>query len=176
MKQLLALLLLLPLLCSAQEKLFYSGIITTDSTLKKDDLFISARAWYNKTFNSSKDVIQIIDKETGDISGKGTFKYASNVFRGNDKTAGYINFSISIFVKEGKYKYEFSDFIHESINNYDSFGIITTEIDYPRHLSGNIKSWENNVWKDIKAQIEANTTLLIETLKESMTKKVNSNW
>ena len=166
----------------AQEKLSYNGKVQVDSNLKKNDLFNNARTWFNNSFNNSKNVIQIIDKETGEISAKGSIKYTSNVVLSSAVTSGYINFSVSIFVKDGKYKYEFTNFTHEGTpgvkynNSGISFGLITTHIECPKDIPGSWQGWRNKVWDDIKSQINDNIIPLISSLKQTMITKANSNW
>src|SRR6266542_1007820 len=89
----------------------YSEIVNVDSTTK-DQLFQNARQWYNEIFVSSKEVLQIVDKETGELSGKGLLKsYYDYRVMGKRKYDCYYKFSIDIKVKDGKYKYTFSNFI-----------------------------------------------------------------
>ncbi len=178
MKKTSLLLFCILIYCSAfgqDNKLIYTEVITVDSSLKQNDLFGSARAWFNKYFVSSKEVLQIQDKESGELSGKGIIKYSSRIFLGSASTAGTIRFTINVFVKDGKYKYEFTDFIHTA--SPSSFGLITKEYD-PNFKCANTsgKGWQVKVYNDIKDQIDENVKPLISSLKEAMTKKVNSDW
>ncbi|TSD62299.1 DUF4468 domain-containing protein [Inquilinus sp. KBS0705] len=52
------------------ESVVYEGIVETPGALQKD-LFKNAKQWFVDYFNSSKDVIQNEDKESGRIIGKG---------------------------------------------------------------------------------------------------------
>ena len=54
-------------------KINYSEVVNVDS-VKKEELYNRAKHWLVETFNSAKDVIQIDDKENGEIVGKGYFK------------------------------------------------------------------------------------------------------
>ena len=57
------------------------------------------------------------DKESGKIVGKALIP-VSYKFMGGQQPGGYINYTISIYLKNGKYKYEVTDFYHsgESVN------------------------------------------------------------
>jgi len=74
-----------------------------DASGSKEELFVRAHEWLAKTFVSSKEVLQLVDKQAGKLIGKGVFKVGYD----------YVNFTISIDVKDGKYRCVFSDFIHE---------------------------------------------------------------
>ncbi|MCK9613015.1 MAG: DUF4468 domain-containing protein [Bacteroidales bacterium] len=168
---------------SGPKKLIYTEVVKVDSSLKKDDLFISGRAWFNNTFNSSKNVLQTQDKESGEFVGKGTFSYISAIKLMRVCTSGYIKFTINLWVKDGRYKYEFTDFVHEGTyaQGHDpvNFGLITdaTYIDIDCwDCWGN--KWENEVWNDIKYSINSKVKSLINDLKSSMSKKneINNDW
>ena len=90
----------------------FSGVVKVDG-VTKDQLFQNGRQWYNKEFVSSKAVLQIVDKETGELSGKGILKsyYDFKMLGTVKKYDCYFRVSIDIKVKDGKYKYSFTEFV-----------------------------------------------------------------
>ena len=87
----------------------YSEIVSTDTLLKRNDLFINSKKFFVDVYKSGKDVIQMEDKEAGIIIGKGYFSViwkASFLFSYDIQ----IWHTIKISVKDGKYKYEIYDF------------------------------------------------------------------
>ena len=56
-----------------------------------------AKKWFVDNYKSAKDVIQLDDKENGEITGTGNFKISYYTRK------PYISHTISIFVKEGRY-------------------------------------------------------------------------
>jgi uncharacterized protein with TBP-like fold DUF4468 len=161
----------------------YSEVIKIDTTLSSNELYLRARAWFAESYRSAQDVIQMDDKENGKIIGKGNIKYTSRIFAGSGGTKGWIRYTISIQVKNGRYKYEISDFYHEGnpLNSGDqlSFGLITNEIECPYKIGMWMsKGWRNKVWNDIKQTIDTNIRSLIESLKLSMGKtiKKDADW
>ena len=99
---------------------------------------------------------------------------------GSDLTIGYIKYTIKIFVKDGRYKYEISNFIHKSTyyTNPSSMGLITVDefpLIKPRNLTKNVS---NKIWLDIKNQINNNISNLILGLKLDMLKETETkiNW
>lgn len=93
----------------------YSNVIQVDS-VSKDQLYARAKRWFVKTYKSANDVIQLDDKENGEIIGKGNFKisyYAREPI---------INHTISILVKDGRFKYIITDLVYSDIQG-DKFPI-----------------------------------------------------
>lgn len=181
---LIAITFLMAGMCSGQNALTYTDVVVVDSSITQDQLFNNARSWFNTAFKNSKEVIQIIDKSTGEISGKGVIPYSSSVFVGSAVTNGNINFSVSVFVKNGKYKYEFSNFSHEGSrvrtdygwSGPSSFGLITNSDICTYQISGSTQKWKDKVWNDIKSQINSYIIPVIDELKITMTNKKISDW
>ena len=103
-------------------KIMYTGVVDVDSTKTKSELYSSVREWFAKTYNSSTKVIQMDDKENGKIIGKALFQVYHKAMK-KDHPSGYINYTISVFVKDGKYKYEVTNFYHTGNGgNISDFG------------------------------------------------------
>jgi len=80
----------------------------------KNDIYVKAYEWMAKNYTSAKDVIQMHDKEAGKIIAKAVIAVpgAQNGYGmslGND----YVHYTISIEVKENRYRCIISDFYHE---------------------------------------------------------------
>ena len=79
--------------------------------VSKDDLYDRAKKWIQSEYGISTDVLQLDDKEAGDIVARGAFEYFQNhgaLFGWNCK----ITYIVSIAVKDGKYRCEITDFYH----------------------------------------------------------------
>jgi hypothetical protein len=177
----ISLLLFLSLSIKAQKPLTFEDVVTIDSTLMQESLYNRGHNWVVSIFKNPQKVIQLDDKQGGQIICKGNFAYNQKKFiwGGSETTKGYINFTIKLFFKNGRYKYVFTDFIHEPINDGNSFGVITTEEEYPGKMSLTSKSWRKWIWDDIKEQIDLNVKIFEASLLEEMNKKSeleNNNW
>ena len=106
-------------LCFGQDKLLgilplqdgkvnYVGVVNVDST-SKDELYNRAKRWFVDKYNSGKDVIQLDDKENGEVIGKGFF---SEIWRVNWAFSQSINVwnTVKIQVKDNKFRYEITNF------------------------------------------------------------------
>jgi len=168
---------------STDSTLSYSKVEYVDSTLKSSELFTRAREWFALTFRSSNDVIQLEDKQNGKLIGKGAFKYTSRILYGSEGTKGWVYYTLTIQVKDGRYKFDLTNFIHEGNPNNTggalSFNLITTSDECPYDFAMSSKSWKNKVWKDIKQDIQTNSETIISSLKIAMSKpspKVADEW
>jgi hypothetical protein len=93
--------------------LFYQWVIHVDST-SKQELFNRGRMWAVDYFNSAKDVLQIKDEKTGQITGKGLFTLASTKYSG--PMINTVKFTFNIQYKDGRYRVQFYDFLITSLN------------------------------------------------------------
>lgn len=163
----------------SQNSLKFEGVINVDST-SKEVLFERARTWFSQTFTNEKEVISISDKESGEVSGNGSFRYVHTKFYiGCVCVDGFVKFKVSIYVKDGKYRYIFSTFEHTGsmfeANTPIDFGTLTdaNESPVPSRGGKNKKAWE-----DIKGMTNKQMDSLIQLLKETMAKptKNQENW
>ena len=166
------------IICYSQEnkdeRLTYADVTKLDSSILATDLYVRARAWFAEKYVSANDVIQMEDKENGLIIGKGKIKYTSDIFYGSEGTKGSIQYTIKVSVRQGRYRYEVTDFIHEG-NPFNSagqfsFGLITNSETCPYDFKFGSQKWSDKVWADIKKTIESNTPRHIESLKKDMSK------
>lgn len=147
----------------------YSGVVQVDSiskdTTKKDELYKRAKRWFIDTYNSAKDVIQLDDKENGEIIAKGFFEVSRQV--GFLLTTQTFNIwqTFKIQVKDGRYKYEITDFRIKSI---------TGEMDQPleKWMSGSEVEYN----KKYCVLIDTHVKELITSLEKFMNTKPKDDW
>lgn len=151
-------------------KVTYSGVVQVDN-MNKDELYKMTRRWFIDTYKSAKDVIQLDDKENGEVIGKGffetiwqvTFYYKMNI---------NIWQTIKIQVKDNKYKYEITDFnvkYHSSASQYTS----GSNIDMPLELWNKGRD-DNNKKTYTKIDLEVNS--IITSLEKYIKSKPKDDW
>ena len=154
---------------SITNKITYSEIIYLDNSSNKQDLFLRAREWFAKTFNSSNNVIQMQDKEDGILIGKGSMEVFLKAL-GMTSGGNYFNFTISMHFKDGRYKYEITDFTYSNASNlkntFAEYLYNAKEDDYPRLTK------KANI--EVFNQLEMQVDLIISDLKIAM-KKPSAN-
>ncbi|MCQ9638653.1 DUF4468 domain-containing protein [Chryseobacterium sp. WG14] len=159
------------------QELKYEEVVSVDSTITKQELYNRARSWIGLNFNKKTSSIDIDDKNQGEISVSGVIDYRNkkNYF-GSGCVEGPIKLALSIFLKDGKYKYSFHSFNHKGSGGYGcrktDYGVITTSEKAPQ------PSWgepNDKAWKDIKSFIVENIQLNISDLKSFMNKPHESS-
>ncbi len=151
---------------NGQEKLFdilpiqngiviYSNVIQVDG-VNKNELYLRAKKWFVMTYNSANDVIQLDDLENGNIIAKGNFKIAYY------SREPFIDHTISISVRDGRFKYEIKSLIY-SDKQGDEFEIEN----FPKAWAGKKKLYE---------AINRDINLMIESLIKGMKSEVDEDW
>jgi len=155
----------------AQEPLEYTDVVyLKDSTISKNDIYNSTSEWFVKDFSSAKDVIQLNDKETGKIIAKGAYHISPTLMIGEC----WVNFTLTIMMKDGRFKYSFTDLYHTSAHgkSYDGGDINQEKAD----CSGMYMT--KKAWRQIKEITEVSCynsiTRLTETIENNF--KQNEEW
>lgn len=167
---------------SDTKKITYTEVVLVDSSTTKQELYSKAREWFAKTYVSSTNVLQMEDKENGKLIGKALMEVSFKTILGTNFPGGFINYTISIYLKDGKYKYEFTNFHHTGTIAYNGQkvpdgGDCESIILKKKGLTGN--SYKNT-YQSFFIQMDENIKVLIESLKSAMVKnskqKINDNW
>jgi hypothetical protein len=142
-------------------KIVYTEVVNIDST-SRSELYLRAKTWFVHNFNSANNVIQLDDKESGKLIGNALFDVRLSLM--SKQNAGFVRFLVEIQVKDGRYKYTFTDFWHEAG---------TTDIATPGDLTlkepgGGIMSMGIKNWNGIKSQTISTVTSMILSLKLAM--------
>lgn len=180
MKQLSFLLLFFLASCSSSkvtsngQPFRQTNTVEVDPATNSDELYIRARRWFVDEFKSAKDVLQVQDKQSGELIGKGTFPIALSY-----ATSGYVFFTVSVFVKDGNYKYEFKNYTHkgEPFKYHPdgiSYGLITTDEKCPYRINGILKGINNKNWKKLQEFVEKEANEMAISLNNAM--KKSSGW
>lgn len=155
---------------SSTGQVTYTAVVTVDSTLTADILYTNAKEWAAKYFKSAQHVIQMDDKETGTLILKGNFKTGTNC-RAVIGPTDYINFTLSIYTKNGRYKYILTDLI---VNTTLQSGDLRN---YP--IDGTDKKPKSVMpkkWRDTLGIAHTMSEDLVNSLKSGIIAKRNDNW
>jgi Ca2+-binding EF-hand superfamily protein len=99
---------LLDVLPMKDGKVYYEEVVTIDSA-SKNELYNRAKMGIVSMYKSAKDVIQLDDKETGEIIAKGNFQATwTQAFMVTQST--YVSHTLTVFVKDNKAKIVLTDF------------------------------------------------------------------
>lgn len=173
MKKIFTLLSLLVSLNSFSQKdtvFTYTNVIMVDNA-KQNDLFSNARNWVDNNFKNSKAVISFNDKEGGELAGKGIMDLMIGYMgRNKNQVPVSVQFQFNIRVKNGKYKYEFTNFeVIHFWGGQNSLGILRSEQGNQKFAG--TKKWNEIAYEETKEQASLQTKLLIASLEDEMRKK-----
>lgn len=170
----------------AQTTFNKSEVVEVDSTIKAKQLYDAAQIWFVENFKSANAVIQIEDKEAGKIVGKGFFESHGDLGpMQHEYYMGDVYFILKVFVKDGRYKYELSDFTHDyrHFGNYKYYNAIGS-FDYSQSVPENAfhapmsgQNLRQKAWTVFMQDVQKNIDTLITSLKASMkTAKKGDDW
>lgn len=149
-------------------RVVFTEIITLDS-VSAENLYNRARLFVSNHYRSSKTVTDLSDEKSTTIIIKAHITTHFKAWAGGEFPAGGFNYTLKIYCKENRYKYETSNFIHtgeyDNVNR-SSGGAI--ENDKPDCGSMFITKKQ---WNYIKQDCIVNITKLIEDLKVAMSNK-----
>jgi hypothetical protein len=148
-----------------------SEIVLLDSTQTSQVLFNKAQKFIALNFKNSQRVVQLSDRISGTIICKGTMScFAEKGIFGPIKT-GYMNYTITVMVKNGKYKLDvnqigyspnFADCLNSSV-----YPILSTKA--PCGL------WKAD-WEYIKENYQLEMESFMKYFKSEMAKPVSDDW
>lgn len=166
---------------NSTHKVSYSEVVLVeDSAANKQNLFSRAREWFAKAYKSSTNVVQMEDKESGKIVGKAVMKAYSYAGSEIFSDYGYFHYTISIYVKDGRYKYEITDIYHAGDGQLIRVG--TTYVDKVSDwgtcedmLSVSKKRLQKQFYKNL-TEMDSEMKSLIANLKTAMWQTEQSEW
>lgn len=173
------LLLLITAVTNAQE-LKYEAVVKVDSTITKEELYNRARSWVGRNFNKKKSTIDIEDKAAGELVASGLIDYRKRKsYFGASCVEGPVKLTLTIFVRDGRYKYIFHSFVHQGSKGFSckntDYGLMTIATKAPQPSWGNPK---DIAWEDIKEFIKDSVELNVTDLKQEMSKpyETSKDW
>lgn len=149
----------------------YSELVKIDSTTTQKELYSRAKEWVAITFKSAKDVIQMDDSENGILILKGIMPISGGMYLADGK----VDFTMKIQLKNGRYKYWITNFIHSSYKPGYSGG----SLENAKPACGSM-SMVKKGWIQVKETTNNYALSIIENLKNFITKqniqKKGDNW
>ncbi len=164
---------------SRTNKITYTDVVHTDSTLLTADLFTIARIWFAETFRTSGSVIQMEDKQSGVLIGKANIPLSYKSLIGEHELQSVL-FTFSLYFKNGRYKYEVTDFIYQQQTPSPLIEIKDIPFEYiyfNKDLGA--RKYNKKTRESFINQLDTQIIAILNDLKTSMKKKnspVDSDW
>lgn len=157
---------------NSTNKISYTEVVTVDSA-SPADLYSRAREWFAKTYKSSKNVLQMDDKDAGKLVGNALLQVYYKAL-GAQHDGGNINYTISIYLKDGRYKYEITDMYHTgpitSAGKQKDYGPLELFVNDQRTYPFMSKKAVQKISNSYLAQVDEYMNSLISSLKADMRK------
>ncbi len=169
-KLFIALILITSALSSVSQTNLRAGLLSTEGFVEvvniemttKDELYDRAKVWFAKAFYSANDVIQLDDKENGRLIAKANIPYSAPGYRVGTNYSGHFSFTLTIEVREERYRYKIERLSHDAHMQGRSGGFISNERpDWGRF-------GPRGTWPIIQDQAINDVALVILSLKDAM--------
>lgn len=157
---------------TASGKITYSEVVEVKGQTAQQ-LYLRAKEWYARVFNSGKAVIDLDDNVNFKLIGKGQTAFVFKNTLGGEP-GGEIHYSITLMAKDGRYKYIITDIYHNGNGKLDSGGLVEAE-KWPKG-AGNLWNFRGN-WAKYKLQANTDALFFISSIKEHMAKAaIEDKW
>lgn len=152
-------------------KVTFESVVIVDS-LSSEQLYLKSRFWLSNVFVKSKNVIDLEDPINKTIIAKGNTPV---IIKGNfgDEPGGYVSFKLSLFFRDGRYRYILTDFEHVYDGEKSGFGS-GGALENEKPACGNFFLTKKN-WQRIKQQTDVVAKGLVNSLHFEMLKKQESD-
>ena len=173
--------ILLTIMCStlltskAQTALTFEEVVQCDKSLSEKDLYSKSQDWVILNYNSDGNIMQLLDPVDFKIICTGSFYY-SDPGSNSEAASGRIEYSLSLYFKDGRYKYVFSNFIHKGNVASNSFGLITNSDVFQGKIPLSGKKWRAKIWNDIKSKIRHRVSSQAKSLENYIKKRNGDGW
>ena len=157
---------------NSQNPLKFEQVFNSEGKTK-DEMFSKAMLWVAEHYNSANDVVQLSDKDAGNIIVKAMYnhRYGKAMYYGN--SWGDISYTLSIQFRDDKYKISVGPFNHEHEPPTTmislSYGLVTDSV-YCSQKWGK-KKMAATYWAEIKKSCEIKAYEIFISLSEAIDKK-----
>ncbi len=132
--------------------------------LPRDELYSRAWRWFSEASQKVPSLLEEANKRDGRFTGTSSVNFESKLNGGSDYVKGRIYYNFTVFVEDGFYTYELTDFTHVA---RISFNTLTIHPRYPYRTVAN-EEWHTLVWQEMKDKITAELKPMIESLQAGM--------
>lgn len=156
-------------------KVTYTEVVEMPG-ISKSDLYLRCATWFAANYGSSKAVLQLSDKEDGKLMGKALTEVAFKNPPMGLRYGGIVNYTITVQVKDDKYRYIVTDLFHDSGSDRDiTAGGALENAKKPkgtvlRGLSGQGGFPSQKQWEQIREYTDQKMKDLVDSLKKGMSK------
>jgi hypothetical protein len=145
----------------------YSDIVSCDTAPRKD-IYNAVKLWALNAFGTGKPVAQVNNAESATI----VLKPGLKVYAENTQAAGFVYYTLTIECKDGKYKYTFTDFKHQKIQ--DTNLCDGGPLENVNYICPSLIMNKKDLWADIKHQVNDTVLALIADMNKNISATLHS--
>lgn len=149
--------------------LTYENVVKVDSTLTAEQIYSKALLFCANEFKSANEVVQLKDETNNIIIAKGLIQMDWPTLVGT--TNGYTEFTLSIYCKDGKYKYVINNLAWQQQMKMK----LSTYSHNQRITLDNIVKKDNNATRKILSQLDERINYITSNLSKYINSK-EDNW
>jgi len=157
----------------AQTPILFSQVVEIKGVSQRE-LHDRADSWLVSLYHDSKEVLQL--DQDGHIMGRAKMSYYPIAKKTRKIFKGDIYYAIHIYLKDGRYKCEITDFNHESdVGGFDFYILTDQEITPITPPFGYSRKWSQPTFEDVKLESKNYAISLLASLNKAMVKEAK-NW
>lgn len=154
----------------ATNLLTYSEVVEVNG-VGKNELYVRANTWFTRAFKNSKAVLQLEDKEAGKLIGKGNISTTIKVPIVGMTDAGYVDMTVTVQCKDGKYKYTIDNLNHQKpLGPNTQYWVSAGPLEQEKPKVGLMGRPSKKEWSDLKEDADITIKAMIADLKKAMAK------
>lgn len=152
------------------KKITYTEVIQMEG-VSQAEIMKRAKSWMATGLGSTKSSIELDDAENGKLLGKAVLPLSVKNPPMGRFEVGIVTYTVTLLAKDGRYKYVFTDFIHDSggVDNVVSSGPLEPNKTAVKAITRNMPTQYQ--WKQIKIETDEVVGKQIAALKKAMEKK-----
>lgn len=144
--------------------------------MNKNQIYNAVQVWFASTYGKADEAIQMSDKETGIVIGKGVFEYS---YKGLSYKcySGYVEYEIKVEIKDTRYRVQLTNFEHTVDIGKDSkcsLGLLKSSEMYTD--KGMSKKYHNRVWDDLKMKTKEYSEQIFLSIQNQTSKPKDTDW
>lgn len=153
----------------------WNGVVNVDSMLTQKELYEKAFQWVIATWANPKEVIQYQDPVSGYICVTGTVAVSTSTSMVKHIDMGYYHYTMNIWVKDGRYKYQIKDIYRKEIK-YGYTGQYEDDISIAKSGKRSVQEVVSQMYDTAQALVKSLEVKMTEVPKPKDPNAGGSDW
>lgn len=153
------------------EKLSFVEVVPVEG-VSSDELYNRAEMWVATAFQNSNKVVKYRNKENKQLILNPNTDFSYSKLVGSEGARGVIEYTMTINIKDNRYRVEITDCFHRSYSQtFAGYGILTGDSIPSKWPT---KKWSQSIWNELQLKMKQEISIVSISLKKAMTVSENS--